>query len=59
MFVWYKVPKDIPSSDKGYGSHGTREGQERLSSDEEEEKGTEDQVPDAEPVHDTPDAEPQ
>ena len=33
-FVWYKVPKDMHSSDDGYGSHGSQNGRARLSSGE-------------------------
>ena len=37
-FVWYKVPKDMHSSDDGYGSHGSQNGRPTLSSGEEEEE---------------------
>ena len=33
--MWYKVPKDMHSSDDGYGSHGSQNGRARLSSGEE------------------------
>ena len=33
--MWYKVPKDMHSSDDGYGSHGSQNGRPRLSSGEE------------------------
>ena len=34
-FVWYKVPKDMHSSDDGYGSHGSQNCRHALSSGEE------------------------
>ena len=34
-FVWYKVPKDMHSSDDGYGSHGSQNCRPTLSSGEE------------------------
>ena len=36
-FLWYKVPKDLHSSDDGYGSHGSQNGRPRLSSGNHEE----------------------
>ena len=41
------------------GSHGSQEGRQRLSSDDEVEKGSEEEAPNAEPIHDAYDAEPQ
>ena len=31
MFLWYKVPKDIHSSDEEYGSHGSQDGRQSLA----------------------------
>ena len=50
MFVWLKVPKDIHSSDDGYGSHGSQEGRDRGSSGEEEKNNEKEELlPNADP----------
>ena len=41
MFLWYKVSKDIHLSVEEYGSHGSQDGPQRLSSGEVEETGAE------------------